>query len=286
MKQNKMVVLGLVLLIYHAALGSLSGAAEPLFDGLKSRLIKDGFTKEQLKVWFDHRDAAFNVSSVGAFFRHSEGRLNYDQFLSGTNIAKARRYMATHQPDLLAADKQFGVAAEVITAIVLVETRLGTYLGKSNVFSTLSTMAALRDQGAREKLWREMPSKGRYDRNRFDQKADQRAPWAYKELKAFLRYTHASGIDPLQIEGSYAGAMGICQFMPSNIAKFGMDGNGDGRINLFDHTDAIYSVARYLQKHGWKSGLNEAEAMQVVKRYNLSTPYARTVLGVARKLKQ
>ncbi len=261
-------------------------AVEPAFESVIARLQKDGFAKEELSKLYQDPQVAFNVDGVSAFFRHSEGRLNYGQFLSLINIAKARYYLSKHQAALSGAQRQFKVDPEVIVAIILVETRLGTYLGKSRVFNILSTMASLQDQDAREKLWREMPSQGRYDRVRFEKKADQRAPWAYDELKAFLRYSLDTDIDPLHVEGSYAGAMGICQFMPSNIARYGADGNGDGRINLFDHTDAIFSVARYLQEHGWKPGLNEAEAIRIVKRYNYSEPYAKTVLGVAQKLKK
>lgn len=285
MKKHGILIVTWLVMLGTYGLATDTGASESAFDGVIARLQKEGFTKEELQTLYQHPDTAFSIRGVSAFFRHSEGRLNYDQFLSLTNIVKARRYMADHQAALLGAQRQFGVAPEVITAIILVETRLGTYLGKSGVFNILSTMASLQDSAAREKLWREMPSEGRYDRDRFDKKADHRAPWAYDELKAFLRYTRDSGVDPLQTQGSYAGAMGICQFMPSNIKKYGADGNDDGRVDLFDHTDAIFSVARYLQQHGWKPGLKGAEAINVVKRYNHSTPYAQTVLGVAQKLK-
>lgn len=281
---------GLLLFTWLVILAGISSffnveASEPAFEGVIARLQKDGFTKEEILKLYQHPDVAFNIQGVSAFFRHSEGRLNYDQFLSQTNIAKSRRYMADHQSILLEAQRQYGVAPEVITAILLVETRLGTYLGKSRVLNILSTMASLQDTRAREKLWREMSSEGRYDRQRFNKKADQRSPWAYNELKAYIQYTHDSGLDPLQVQGSYAGAMGICQFMPSNIEGYGADGNGDGRVDLFDHSDAIFSVARYFQKHGWKSGLKGDDAIAVVKRYNHSTPYAQTVLGVAQKIK-
>ena len=281
--------LRILMFIWLATLAVISplqdaAATESAFDGIMARLQKDGFAKEEILNLYQHPDARFNIQGVSAFFRHSESRLNYNQFLSMINIAKARRYMAAHQPTLAEAQRQYGVAPEVITAILLVETRLGTYLGKSNVFSILSTMASLLDTPAKEKLWREMSSEGRYDRRRFNQKADRRSLWAYNELKAYIRYTRGSDLDPLQVKGSYAGAMGICQFMPSNITGYGADGNGDGRIDLFDHSDAIFSVARYLQKHGWRSGLKRGEAIAVIKRYNNSQPYAKIILGVAEKI--
>ena len=92
-------------------------------------------------------------------------------------------------------------------------------------------------------------------------------------------------MDPLAATGSYAGAVGICQFMPSNILAYGQDGNGDGRIDLFDHADAIASIARYLKNYGWRPGIEKEAAYKAVWSYNRSSYYVNTVLKVAELLK-
>ena len=92
-------------------------------------------------------------------------------------------------------------------------------------------------------------------------------------------------MDPAGIQGSYAGALGIPQFMPTNIRALARDGNDDGRIDLFDHADAIPSVASYLKHYGWRPGINGKKAYEVLLNYNYSKPYAKTILKISRLLK-
>ena len=87
-------------------------------------------------------------------------------------------------------------------------------------------------------------------------------------------------LDPLAIKGSVAGAIGIPQFMPTNISQYGYDGEGDGVIDLFNHADAIASVASFLNAHHW----NVKDDRAVILRYNRSGPYADTVLALSKKL--
>jgi membrane-bound lytic murein transglycosylase B len=87
-------------------------------------------------------------------------------------------------------------------------------------------------------------------------------------------------MDPVSIKGSYAGAMGIAQFMPSNILAYGEDGNGDSRIDLFEDADAIFSIASYLKNYGWKPGIDREKAYKVVYHYNHSKYYVNTILEI------
>jgi membrane-bound lytic murein transglycosylase B len=145
-------------------------------------------------------------------------------------------------------------------------------------------MAALKDDAVRRMFWKSLPQERRLSRKAFEKKADRKSSWAYAELKALLRYTEAQNIDPVAIRGSYAGALGYCQFMPSNVLSLGVDGNGDSRVNLFDHTDAIFSVGNYLRHHGWKPDLNREQQYRVILKYNYSRPYAQTILKIADRL--
>ena len=92
-------------------------------------------------------------------------------------------------------------------------------------------------------------------------------------------------MDIFKITGSYAGAMGIPQFMPSNIIRFAADGNVDGRIDLFEHADAIASIANFLKKCGWYRGIDDEKAKKVIRQYNPSSYYIDTILKVAQMLK-
>ena len=266
-----------------------SSAAEKnrpwFFSSLKKKLISDGFDKKRIQHIYASPGVSFTADTIRYYFTYKEGKLNYKQFTAPKEISKARDYMENHKDELDLAEKKFGVEKEVITAIMLVETRLGTYLGNSNVLNILSTMAALENHANRDLLWREKLRKEKISRKNFDQKARRKARWAYKELKAFLSYTDQHNIDPSKVIGSFAGAIGIAQFMPSNILLLGEDGNSDGKIDLFTHPDAIASIANYLKHYGWRPGMDRKKAYKVVYRYNHSKYYVNTVLEVSDLLK-
>ncbi|MCX5880990.1 MAG: lytic murein transglycosylase [Deltaproteobacteria bacterium] len=255
------------------------------FNSLQARLAGEGFDPVMLKTLFQKQDVHFEARTMSLFFMHSEARVNYDQFLSPDSLQKARNYIQEHLSDLDTAEKTFGVNKEVITAIMLVETRLGTYLGASSILNTLSSLASMKDSGLRELVWNAIQPERRPDKSVFEEKANSKSEWAYQELKAFLKYTGREKIDPTTIFGSYAGAMGIAQFMPSNILTYAMDGNHDGRIDLFDPSDAIASIANYLKRFGWKPGISYEAAFDVVYHYNHSKVYVTTILKIADQLK-
>lgn len=255
------------------------------FEALKLKLVKDGFDEDRINAAYHHPSVHFDPASIAFFFVYKEAHLNYDQFAVPRQIQKARQYMQAQAASLLKAEKEFGVEKEIITAIILVETRLGTYTGESRILKTLSTVAALSDSILRDKLWAEISKTKKISRKGFEKKADRKSKWAYTELKAFLRYTADERMNPVEIRGSFAGALGIAQFLPSSVLMYGKDGNGDGRVNLFEHADAIASIANYLKKYGWRPGIDRDRAYKVVWRYNHSKYYVNIVLKVAQLLK-
>lgn len=269
---------------FAVAQPSPSAPQAGFFAQLQQRLARDGFDAQAMSSLYGLPGVGFEIRGVSLFFRHSEARLDYDQFLRSQRIQMARQYITEHSGALAAAEAQYDVPRSVITAIMLVETQLGTVVGNQTVFNILSTMAALEDRAVREMFWEELPREGRLSRQAFEKKADQKSDWAYLELKALLRFGEMQNIDPVTIRGSYAGAMGYCQFMPSNALRLGVDGNGDDRVDLFDHTDAIASVANYLRHHGWKPDLSREQQYRVILKYNYSRPYANTILKIADQL--
>lgn len=251
------------------------------FESVQKRLIADGFDPRYIQQLYTSDQVFFETRGISQYFQHSEAKVDYDSMTRPQLIEEGRAYMRTHADRLGAAQTIFNVDPRVITAIILVETKFGRYLGNKAIINTLSTMASLTESAPREFLWSQLPTQGRYERTDYDRKADQKASWAYKELKAFLTYAKLHQVNPTDVLGSYAGAMGIAQFMPSNILAFGQDGNGDGRINLFEDADAIYSIASYLKHYGWKPGLSSDEAFKVVYHYNHSKYYVNTVLKIS-----
>lgn len=255
------------------------------FESLQKRLINDGFDRAQIKKLYSKPGVSFDNRSVFLFFTHREDKLDYNQFTTRGLIKKARQYMKKHKVELTEAEKEYGVDKEIITAIILVESKFGASLGKSSTLNTLSTIASLNDPFWREMAWTKIQHSGRLTRKDFEEKAKKKSEWAYRELKAFIKYTLGEKINPYQVFGSYAGALGIAQFMPSNILTLARDGNQDGRIDLFNHADAIASIANYLRYYGWHPQISHQEAYKVLYRYNHSNYYVDTLFKIAKQLK-
>ncbi len=255
------------------------------FGMLQEKLISEGFEREKIAKIYKSPRVFFDTKGVSLFFVHREAGLNYSQFPSQFSLAAAKIYMKSYEEELSRAEATYGVDREVITAIILVETKFGQSLGKRQVINTLSTMASLSDPTVRKRFWEEISDSTKLSLEAFEKKALDKSNWAYRELTALLRYTEKEEMDIFKITGSYAGAMGIPQFMPSNISRYAADGNMDGRIDLFQHTDAIASVANFLKKSGWYRGITEEKAKKVIRQYNPSSYYIDTILKVAQLLK-
>jgi len=178
--------------------------------------------------------------------------------------------------------RRYGVPGEVAAAIMWVETGYGRNFGQQKAASMLASMAAASSNfslvaPAVEELGRDRETLAFLRRT-----ARERGDWALDELEALLRYAYDNGLDPAALPGSIYGAIGWGQFMPSNILKYGVDGDGDGRVDLFNKADAAFSIGRYLQAHGWKGrNLGEEERRAVIMKYNRSGVYVNTVLRVA-----
>ncbi len=274
------------ILILSSPLPAQESKTDNEFDKLIQRLVNDGFEKEKIEQLFSNKKVFFNPKGVSLFFIHTESSLDYDQFTSKKSINNALKYMEKYKEPLDQAQKIYGVDKTIITSILLVETRLGTYLGKRTVINTLSTMAALTDETLQKKIWDSIPNKKIPKKQVFNKKVKKRSKWGYEELKALIKYSDREKIAPENIKGSYAGAMGISQFMPSNALTLAKDGNSDDKIDLFTHSDAIFSVANYLKHHGWKPGIARQRQHEVLFTYNHSNYYVDTLLKVSDILKK
>ncbi|MGB1192664.1 MAG: lytic murein transglycosylase B, partial [Pseudomonadales bacterium] len=146
-------------------------------------------------------------------------------FLSPVRIAQGVKFLAKHQQTFDEVEQKYGVPREIITAILGVETNYGGYTGKASVLDALATLAF------------EHPRRSRFFTS---------------ELIEFIILCREQQWSAEQRLGSYAGAMGMSQFMPSNYRRLAIDGDGDGLVDLFTPVDAIHSVANYFVHHGWE----------------------------------
>ena len=158
-------------------------------------------------------------------------------FLTEKRIAEGVEFWQEQQRAIDAAQAEFGVAAETILAILGVETSYGRITGKHRVVDALSTLA-------------------------FDY--PPRAEFFRGELTAFLRLVREEGMDPFALKGSYAGAMGYGQFIPSSYRRFAVDFDDDGTRDIWSNaTDAIGSIANYFAEHDWRGRLPAAVPVQL-----------------------
>jgi len=255
------------------------------FESLQKRLIKDGFDATRIINLYSRSQVSFEEEGTALFFVHSEAKLDYDQFANKWSIRKAKKYMEKHKSVLAKTEKVYGVDKNIITAIILVESGLGNNLGKRSVLNTLSSLASMGDPNVRNMFWDLRGDSSGLTRKEFEKKARRKSNWAYNELKAFLEYTLKAKIDPVEVGGSYAGAVGLPQFMPTNIPAYAKDGNMDGHIDLFNHADAMASIANYLKRFGWHPGIDKKKAYKIIHRYNHSIYYINTILKISELLK-
>ena len=157
----------------------------------------------------------------GAWLRYRK------KFITPDNVQNGVVFWNQYEDALNRAWQVYGVPPEIIVGIIGVETRWGRVMGKTRILDALATLSF------------------NYPR---------RAEYFSGELETFLLMARDEQDDPLNLKGSFAGAMGYGQFMPSSYKQYAVDFSGDGHINLWDPVDAIGSVANYFRAHGWVKG--------------------------------
>lgn len=167
------------------------------------------------------------------------------RFVEPLRIRTGLLFWEKYETELRRAQTEFGVPPEIIVGILGVETIYGRSLGNIRVMDALTTLAFAYPETA----------------NR-----EQRMRYFRDELEQILLYSRENNIDPLSVSGSFAGAIGYPQFMPSSIRRFAVDFDGDGRIDLRNSpADTIGSVASFLSQHGWTANLPLAYPVTVDK---------------------
>ncbi len=258
----------------------------PVFQDLARQLVADGFDQAEINAIFSDKKVVFNSKIMPRKITHDEKKLHYDIFLEKRRINRAKGYLRENRQLLTAIEKEYGIPKEVKVAILLVETDLGRYLGSGLAFNTLASMAVADDfDRIKPYLPSEYKHMSKKERLRIEKRMKKKASWAYSELKSLIIYAKLNNLDLLSMKGSIFGAIGLCQFMPSNALRFGVDYDKDGKVDLFSTADAVASMANYLKYYGWKEDLAMNRQLKVIMHYNHSTPYAKTVIKVAEKVR-
>lgn len=203
-------------------------------DGL---VLRDGFDRATLEGVFrqaHYLEAAIKLIKPAAPGKTKNWQAYRARFVEPKRIAAGVEFWNEHALSLQRAEEQYGVPAEIIVGILGVETIYGRNTGNFRVIDTLTTLAFA-----------------------YPQTANREARMAFfrGELESVLLFARELNIDPFSILGSYAGAIGWPQFMPSSVREYAVDFDGTGKIDLrTSPIDAIGSVANFLKVHGWQRG--------------------------------
>jgi membrane-bound lytic murein transglycosylase B len=225
---------------------------------LTTRLKTRGFTDDELdKVFTDSRVALYPPiiakSGKGLDYFHRKYGL-----LTKKSIQRGQRVLRENREIFNKVEETLGVEKEIILGILRVETNFGAGTGRYSVFNSLLSMTLI---------------------------GNRRSSWAEEELIALLEICREQSKDPLSVRGSWAGAFGICQFMPTSYKKYALDGNGDGVIDLYNLNDAIASIASYLKSHGYEKNRTVTNR-EAVYAYNHCDNYVKAILAYAKAMKQ
>ena len=173
-------------------------------------------------------------------------RVYRSRFIDPIRIKAGVKFWQDNRETLARAEAQTGVPAEIIVGIIGVETIYGQQMGSYRVMDALATLA--------------------FDFPATHPRAKERSLFFKSELEQFLSLTHRTSVDPQSLQGSFAGAMGMPQFMPSSWVKYAVDFDGDSKIDLFNSpADVIGSVANYFKAFNWQPSMPTHYAV----RFNL-----------------
>jgi membrane-bound lytic murein transglycosylase B len=193
-------------------------------------VTEHGLDRALVEKWMS--SGVYRQASVSNLAAPAEKTKTYKEykpmFVAADTIRRGKKFYEENIDLLKQAENKYGVPAEVIVSIIGIESRYGRSKGRHRTFDSLGSLAV---------------TEGR------------RADYFQREWIKFIVITHGLGMEPLKMKGSYAGATGYPQFMPTSYEAYAVDHDGDGDIDIWsDANDAIGSVANYLKQNGWKAG--------------------------------
>lgn len=185
-------------------------------------------------------------SIIDAISRPAEKTLQWFEyrkiFIQESRIEKGKAFLKKYASTFDRVEAEYGVPREIVAAIIGVETRYGGYMGNYRVLDSLATLGF------------DYPARGKFFRG---------------QLEEFLLLVREQNFDATELKGSYAGAMGFGQFIPSSYRAYAVDFDGDNIVDIWSNpVDAIGSVANYFARHGWRSGEPVVLPAQVDETYD------------------
>lgn len=237
------------------------------------QLLQDSTTS------FDEKYVRTNVTNFAT-------KPDYSHNWNSEAVASVREFLSKHEDLLRRADSVHGVPPSIIAALLWVETKHGRVTGKHHVPSVylsvlLSNEPAFIESNTALVMKAKSVDSAKIDsvRESVTKRADRKVNWAAQQLKALHAIQVRKTMNTLTLRGSWAGAFGLTQFLPSSYVSSAADGNGDGLIDLYLLDDAVFSVANYLDRAGW--GKTPEQQRKAIHHYNNSDDYVNAVMKLA-----
>ena len=285
-RQIRFLILTLLLSFFSVISTGASDETVSPFQVLMQRLTQDGFDSEFLSNLLMDPRMELNLSLMILSLESRETADFYAQFLSPEAVLLSKQFLRQNLRILRKAENRFYVEKEVMVAILLVESRFGQNIGKYRLIPTLASIALVDSPNHLQKNYVILQDKDPdLSYEWLEGLAKRRASRAYHELKCFLHIIRYEKIDPLEIYGSYAGALGMAQFIPSSYLSYALNQESFEKWLLSEEA-AIFSIGNYLKSHGWRKGLPIEKKKKILWYYNRSKPYGETILQVAQKIEQ
>jgi membrane-bound lytic murein transglycosylase B len=279
------LIVVLLVLFSSGAHGNESNEIPAFYQPIVERLATDGFDLEFLTKLFADSRSEFIPAVTTISLYPNEIPERYAQFLSAESILLSKKFLRDNSNTLRQMEKRFRVDKEVAVAILLVESRFGENTGRYRVIPTLASIALMdSSEILRKNCDAFLQIDPEFSCESIESRSKRKAEWAYQELKCFLNIIRQEKVDPLEVYGSHAGAMGIAQFIPSSYLNYALS-QKSFEDWLSSREEAIFSIGNYLGSHGWKKSLSVQKKKQILWYYNRSEPYVETVLKVSQKIK-
>lgn len=252
---KKILTASLALMFSAGAVANNYSAHPKAIAFIDKMVVEHGFDRSELELLM--ADAERKQAILDAIARPAEKTKAWKDyrkiFLGTKRIEQGKAFLKEHEKTLARAEQEFGVPASVIAAIIGVETRYGRHKGSYRVVDALATLA-------------------------FDY--PPRSTFFTSELENYLLLVNEQQFNPRDIKGSYAGAMGYGQFIPSSYRHYAIDYDGDGIADIIDNpVDAIGSVANYFKRHGWRAGESVACPVKLTADADLSAASSQLSLN-------
>ncbi len=279
------VVFTLYITAYAGSFEKKSQDFAPVVD----KLLEKGADTSFISLLLNHPDIQFDEKYIKINVTGYLKKPDYSSQYNDYSVKKCTEFIRENKFVLNDCSEKYKVPKEVITAVMWVETKHGRITGNHHIASVYLS-AAMADQPEYIEMnlenlheqWDGADDELPALEEKIKSRARRKASWALSQLLALERMRDNTDIDIMELEGSWAGAFGWSQFLPSSYMSWAVDGNRDNTTDLFNVHDAACSIANYLSENGW--GKTRKSRRSAVFHYNNSSDYVDAVLTLAARL--